>query len=413
MNPMPIMPFIALGLFGLYTLEFGVVGILPAIIDRFHVTISEAGLLLGLFALTVAALGPFLVLFSSRLDRKTALIAALFTFAACSILSAFSPSFFSLLVLRIISALLHPMFYSAALSAAISLYPKEKSARAVSTAVLGTTMGLIVGVPMMSWFAFTFSYEASYLFCGSASLVAALGLLAKLPRMPIGKPVSFDHQLSILRKPALWLNIAAAILTFTALFSVYSYAAQLFKNRPGMAGQSISLMLAIFGVGGVLGNFIVGRLLDRHLEETVLSQLLVLAAAYLILYVFSRATPLPMSLIVLLWGAAHISGLVCTQMWLRSVAPEAQDFATSLYLTSANAGVLSGSSAGGLSIALAGSTGAICCGVVFATLAFIVIALKVAIYGRAPRSRFGSCAGPGGSEPYGSQGGRSGGPVHS
>jgi DHA1 family inner membrane transport protein len=116
---------------------------------------------------------------------------------------------------------------------------------------------------------------------------------------------------------------------------------------------------------------------------------------------------------VLLWGAAHISGLVCTQMWLRSVAPEAQDFATSLYLTSANAGVLSGSSAGGLSIALAGSTGAICCGVAFATLAFIVIALKIAIYGRAPTSRFGSCAGPGGSEPYGSQGGRSGGRVHS
>jgi predicted MFS family arabinose efflux permease len=59
MNPMPIMPLIALGLFGLYTLEFGVVGILPAIIDRFHVTISEADLLLGLFALTVAALGSF------------------------------------------------------------------------------------------------------------------------------------------------------------------------------------------------------------------------------------------------------------------------------------------------------------------------------------------------------------------
>jgi predicted MFS family arabinose efflux permease len=107
----------------------------------------------------------------------------------------------------------------------------------------------------------------------------------------------------------------------------------------------------------------------------------VLAATYLILSAFSSASLLPMSLIALLWGAAHTSGLVSTQMWMRSVAREAPDFATSLYLTSANVGVLSGSSVGGLSIAAAGPSGAIWCGVAFAALAFIVIALKAAIYG--------------------------------
>jgi DHA1 family inner membrane transport protein len=375
------MPYLALGLFGLYTLEFGVVGILPIIIERFHATVPQAGLLLGLFALTVAALGPFLVLFSSRFDRKKVLTVALFTFAACSVLSAFAPNLSALFVLRVISAVLHPMFYSAALAAAISLYPQEKAARAVSTAVFGTTLGLIVGVPMMTWFASRFSYEASFLFCGSVSLVAGLGLLAKLPTMPVGKPLSFGQQLSILRKPALWLNIAAAILTFTALFSVYSYAAEYLKSRAGMDGQAISLILVIFGAGGVVGNLIVGRLLDRHLVKTVLFQPLVLAATYLILSAFSSASLLPMSLIALLWGAAHTSGLVSTQMWMRSVAREAPDFATSLYLTSANVGVLSGSSVGGLSIAAAGPSGAIWCGVAFAALAFIVIALKAAIYG--------------------------------
>ncbi|MHC8306367.1 hypothetical protein [Pseudomonas sp. PB3P13] len=35
--------FIALGLFGVYTIEFGVVGILPVIIERYSVSASEAG----------------------------------------------------------------------------------------------------------------------------------------------------------------------------------------------------------------------------------------------------------------------------------------------------------------------------------------------------------------------------------
>ncbi|MGF6330830.1 putative MFS family arabinose efflux permease [Pseudomonas sp. BS3782 TE3695] len=39
--------FLALGLFGVYTIEFGVVGILPVIIERFAISASQAGLLVG------------------------------------------------------------------------------------------------------------------------------------------------------------------------------------------------------------------------------------------------------------------------------------------------------------------------------------------------------------------------------
>lgn len=42
--------FIALGMFGLYAIEFGVVGILRSIMDRYEVSIIEAGWLVGFFA---------------------------------------------------------------------------------------------------------------------------------------------------------------------------------------------------------------------------------------------------------------------------------------------------------------------------------------------------------------------------
>jgi MFS transporter, DHA1 family, inner membrane transport protein len=220
MKPVGAMPFIVIGLFGLYTLEFGVVGILPALIEHFGVTVSEAGRLTGLFALTVAVLGPGLVLLSSRLARKTALVGSLAMFALCSLLSAFAHNFVWLLVLRIVAALFHPMFYATALATTISLSPAERTGRAVSRAVIGTTLGLVIGVPMMSAIGSAVSYQASFLFCAGVSLVAGLGLLITLPAGPANKPPSFGEQLSILCKPALWLNIAAVILIFTALFSV-------------------------------------------------------------------------------------------------------------------------------------------------------------------------------------------------
>jgi predicted MFS family arabinose efflux permease len=62
--------FLALGLFGVYTIEFGVVGILPVIIERFSISASQAGLLVGLFALIIAVFGPIMVLLLSRFNRK-------------------------------------------------------------------------------------------------------------------------------------------------------------------------------------------------------------------------------------------------------------------------------------------------------------------------------------------------------
>ena len=66
--------FIALGLFGVYTIEFGVVGILPVIMEHYQVTASMAGTLVGIFALVIAVLGPFMVLLLSKYNRKKILI---------------------------------------------------------------------------------------------------------------------------------------------------------------------------------------------------------------------------------------------------------------------------------------------------------------------------------------------------
>ncbi|MET3207372.1 UNVERIFIED_CONTAM: putative MFS family arabinose efflux permease [Paenibacillus sp. PvR008] len=119
--------FIALGLFGVYTIEFGVVGILPVIIERFHITAAQAGFLVSSFALIIALFGPFMVLLMSRFNRKRIMIVSLMVFAVISFLSAYASNFYLLVVLRIIPALFHPVYFSLAFVAATALYPPEKA----------------------------------------------------------------------------------------------------------------------------------------------------------------------------------------------------------------------------------------------------------------------------------------------
>lgn len=387
-GPHPIL-FVGLGLFGLYCIEFGVVGILPLIMERFHVTATRAGLLVGMFALVVAVGGPPLVLLASRVNRKRMLAGALLFFAAVSVCSAYA-GFEALLTLRLLAALLHPVYFSLAMVAAIAMYPPPQAARASAHAFVGTSMGMVLGIPLTTWIAATFSYEASFFFCAAANGIAALGLMIWLPQAPAGAQLSYGRQLNILRKPVLWLNIASATLVFAAMFSVYAYAAEHLRHI-GMDGKTISVMLLVFGVGGLLGNLLAGHLLGKRLVLTVLMQPLLLALAYAILHLF--AVPAAMAglvAIMLFWGAAHTSGLVVTQVWLNSAAPEAPEFATGLYIAFINLGVTIGALAGGSFIAAFGLRGSIGSGLMFALLAAALVALKALLYGDAS----GRCAHP-------------------
>lgn len=379
-KPMSVMPFIILGLFGLYTLELGVVGILPMIVERFAVSVAQAGLLMSLFALIVALCGPFLVLVFSRFDRKHVLVGALLCFSLCSVLSAYAPNYSTLMALRVMPAMLHPVFFSAAFAAAVSLYPKERATHATTVAFIGTTLGLVFGVPITAWVAGRFSYEAAILFCAVATLLAGIGLLLKLPRR-VTVPQSFASQLSILKSPAVWLAIVATVLIFTSKFAVYSYAAEYLRSETGMDAETISLMLVIFGVGGVLGNLLAGRALSNHLVRTVVLFPILLSAAYGVLHSLGSASVGSMAVIVVLWGAIHTSGMVISQMWLAETAPQAQSFATSLYVSAANAGIALGSWIGGVFIDTYGLPGTLVCGLLFAGLSLLVIVAKAVLYG--------------------------------
>ena len=372
MRLMPPIFFLALGLFGVYCIEFGVVGILPLIIARYGISTAQAGWLVGIFALTIALLGPLLVLLASQFNRKRMLLIALTVFAAASALSAQTDSFAMLMLLRIVPALFHPIYFSLAMVAAAALYPPHLATKATAYAFIGTSMGMVLGIPLTQWIAGQFSYEASFRFCALVNLLAALGLLWRLPDAAVQR-LSYGKQLAILRSGTLWLNIITCVL----IFAVYAYAAEYLSREAGIGAAAIGFLLVVFGVGGVAGNLLAGKGLSRHRAVTVLLHPLALIVAYALLYRYGSANIGSMTALCLYWGAAHTSGLIVTQVWLTSEAPQAPAFATGLYIAFINLGVALGSLAGGWSITAWGLQGSLLCGALFAALAVITIAARL------------------------------------
>ncbi|MFE4351963.1 MFS transporter [Peribacillus butanolivorans] len=377
-NPLLII-MLALGVFGIITTEMGIVGVLPQITQKFNITTSQAGLLVSIFALIVAISGPFLTLLTSGINRKVILLTSVFMFTISNIIYACTTKFDIMLVFRILPAIFHPVFFSIALVTAAKLVPPEKSNQAVTKVFAGITFGFAFGVPLTSYFAEQFSLETAFLFGAVVNAIAFVGILMWLPSMPNEEKMSYGKQLGILRKPGLWLNIAAVMFIFAAMFSVYSYFAEYLGQLTHMNGSFISLMLMAFGLIMVFGNFLFGGFLQKSMTKTVIMFPLLYIVIYLFAY-YLGSYLIPMILMVFIWGIVHSGGLIVSQTWLTTEAKEAPEFGNSLFVSFSNLGITLGASIGGWFISHLGIHQLIWSGIMFALLAFLLIMIKINIF---------------------------------
>ena len=376
----PLLIFIlAIGVFGIITTEMSIVGVLPQIARKFEISTAQSGLLVSIFALVVAISGPFLILLVSGINRKLLLLTTIFIFAISNIFYAYTIHFEVMLIFRIIPAALHPLFFSIALVTAANLVPPEKSGRAVSKVFLGVTVGFALGVPLTSYLAEQFSLEIAFLFGAIVNAVAFIGILILLPSMPVKEKMSFGKQVGILRKTELWLNIGTVIFIFAAMFSVYSYFAEYLAKVTHMDGSSISIMLLIFGVIMILGNFLFGFLLQKNMLKTVILFPVLYLFVYLFVY-YLGSYFVPMIFMVFIWGIVHSGGLIVSQAWLISEAKEAPEFGNSLFVSFSNLGITLGTSFGGWFISQLGIQQLIWSGFIFSLLSLVLILIKIKLF---------------------------------
>lgn len=383
-NPLLIL-ILALGVFAIITTEIGIIGVLPLITQKFNITAAQAGWLVSIFALVVAVSGPFLTLLVSGINRKTILLTAVLLFAISNVVYAYTTRFDMMLIFRIIPAIFHPVFFSVALVTGAKLVPPEKSSQAVAKVFTGVTAGFAFGVPLTSYLAENFSLEAAFWFGAVVSIIAFVGIWIWLPSMPVQEKMSYGKQIGILRKPALWLNIAAVIFIFAAMFSVYSYFAEYLGQVTRMGGSWISVMLLAFGVIMIAGNLVFGQLLHRNIPRTVLLFPVLYMAAYLLVF-YAGSYFTPMIIMVFVWGAIHSGGLIVSQTWLTTESQEAPEFGNSLFVSFSNLGITLGTSIGGWFIAQLGIHQVIWSGIIFGLLAWVSIVVKIKFFTSRSRS---------------------------
>lgn len=354
----------------------GVIGILPFIAGTFHVTVPDAGWTVSIFALVVALSAPVMPLLFSGVNRKTVMLLALGIFTLSNVISVLTSNFTVLLLARALPAFLHPVYVSMAFTVAASSVCKENAPKAVARVFIGVSAGMVLGVPVTSFIASEISFRMGMLFFTVVNALVFVATLLFVPSMPVRRELSYDKQLGILKKSAVWYSILAVTLINGALFGFFSYMSDYLKNVTKVSYGVINTLLLVYGLANIAGNVIAGRQLSVNPVRSMIAVPLALLTLYVSLALLGTHLT-AVSVIILILGILAGYGQNTMQYMITYAAPEAPDFANGLYLLSANLGTTLGAAFCGMFITLFGTTYSVTGSLLFLMASMVFIALRI------------------------------------
>jgi predicted MFS family arabinose efflux permease len=347
---------LAAGAFTVGTSGYILSGLLPAVSRELDVSLSTAGQLLTVFALSYAVAAPVLAALTGRWNRRELLVVALVVSAVGNLLSALAPNYPLLMAARVVSALGAAAYTPAATLVATALTTPEHRGRAVATVFGGLTFSLIIGVPAGSLLGGSIGYQGVFALVGVASLLAAVIVRLGVPQVAAPPVVSVRERFAVAADRRVVPVLGMTVLACLAAFSVFTYISPLLGATAGVHGTVISLLLFAYGVGGAVGNSLGGRLTDRFGSQRLLYVIFSVFTVVLVTLPLTATTTVTAGIVLFVWGLFTWSVNPPIQNWLIELAPANSGLLLSLNASAIYLGVGLSGVFGGLIIDSVGIT---------------------------------------------------------
>lgn len=258
----PLLP-LALATFAVGTDAFVMAGLLPVIAADLEVGMPAAGQLVTVFALTLAVAAPVLGWLLSPLDRRKVLQLALIVFVVGNVVTALSPSYPIALSARILTAAGAATITATASSAAVAITPPERRGRAMALVIGGLTLSTALGMPLGNLIG-GIDWRLTLWAVAALGVVAAIGISVALPKIVL-PATSLMARLAPLRQPKVLSILAVTLLVMAGHYAVYIYIGAVTAGATtGSFPQALTMILFVWGVGVLVGNFVAGHLVDTR-----------------------------------------------------------------------------------------------------------------------------------------------------
>ncbi|MBF8694585.1 MFS transporter [Pseudomonas fulva] len=296
----------ALGSFAIGTGEFAIMGLMPDIASNLNLSEPEVGHAISAYALGVMVGAPTLAILGAKILRKHMLLLLMGLYALGNLATAFAPSFGGLIAFRFISGLPHGAYFGIAAVVASSMVANNQRAGAVARVMMGLTLAMLLGNPIATFLGQYFGWRSAFVLVGLIAVCTIAMVWRFVPQRHDEVRSDPRKELKAFTLPQVWMALGIASIGFAGMFCVFSYLAPTMLEVTRVAPQWIPFGLAAFGVGGIVGNIVGGKLFDR-LQFRAVGLVLAWSVLVLLFFTFAAAN---------LWSLLLGIGLVGTMIAL-------------------------------------------------------------------------------------------------
>lgn len=356
--------------------------VIPEIAGNLQVTPATAALLSTAFTLPYALvqppLGPLADVFS-----KTRLIAGcMLLLGLTSLACAMAYDFHMLMVLRVVSGMAAGGIFPVALAVAGDHVPVKQRQVAIGRLLFASMSGNLLGASTAGVVGDLIGWRGVFVTVGVVDLIALAiaipgirGLKEETGRFDLSTFV--PNYRAVFSNPLAKYCFGAVFFEAIFLFGVFPYMATMLRSEGVNSASIAGIVLAGFGIGGVIYSLTVRRLLIWFQEKGLMAGGGMVMAFCLLMIALRLPWPVEFAVFVLLgFGFFMLHG--CIQVYVTELAPTARASATSGHSSFFFIGQATGPVVYGLGLSSGfGITGVLICGSIVLTVTGWVCALRL------------------------------------
>jgi predicted MFS family arabinose efflux permease len=320
-------------------------GLLPQISAGLGVSLFAAGQLVTAYALTVLLCTLPLTHVTRRIARRPLLIGLIALFTLANLGSALAPDYGLVLASRIVTALVHSLFWAVVTVVAAGLFAPAVRGRVLAVVTGAASFALVAGVPAGAWIGQEAGWRAAFAALSGVGLLAFAAIVAFLPAGARSEAPGVETARPDRRR--FFVILAAIVLTMTGVSAFLTYTVPFLTGVSGFSARAISPLLLLRGAAGVAAMAFAGRFIDRRPRLAVAAPVALLAAAFFGLYAVGTV-PLVAVVGMALTGLVMSVMITAVSTELLAVAPGSLYIASACGSSAFNLGIAAGSLAGGL-----------------------------------------------------------------
>ncbi|WP_060512387.1 MFS transporter [Pseudomonas sp. NBRC 111124] len=334
--------------FALVASEFLPVSLLTPIASDLSLTEGQAGQAIAISGFFAVITSLLLASMTQGVDRKPVLLGTTALMLVSGALVAFAPNYTVLMLGRAILGVAIGGYWSMSTAVMMRIAPDALVPRAIAVMQGGTALATAVAAPVGSYLGGVIGWRGAFFCVVPLAVLALIWQAFTLPSMPSERTTgAATGSLRLLTNAKVALGMAAVGFLFMGQFTLFTYLRPFLETVTQVDVPTLSLLLLIIGVAGLLGTMMVGSLVGRHLPRVLLGiPLLMAAIAFAVIATGSWLVPT--AVLLGAWGLIATCAPVGWFTWLARMLPEDAEAGGGLMVAVIQLAITLGATLGGV-----------------------------------------------------------------